>query len=167
MPTEAFERWLVQDYLFAKGLTTFQAIAAARAPRSAQKVLINGLVAMDAELEWFERLACERSLNLQSPHHPTCRRYVDYLITAAYTKPPEILLAILFGIEAAYLAGWSRLEASGPYKEYILRWSNDLFRQYVVDLHLACVEHPHDGQQDEFDTVLRHERDFWTMTYDG
>jgi len=28
LPQEAFERWLVQDYLFAQGLTTFEAITA-------------------------------------------------------------------------------------------------------------------------------------------
>jgi thiaminase/transcriptional activator TenA len=167
LPTEAFERWLVQDYLFAKGLTTFQAIAAGKAPRSAQKVLIDGLVAMEAELQWFEKLASEHSLDLKTPHHPICQRYVDYLIASAYTKPPAIHLAILFGVEAAYLSGWSRLEASGPYEEYIRRWSNDLFSQYVAELHQACVDHPLKGQQDEFNTVLCHERDFWTMTYEG
>jgi len=167
LPPEAFQRWLVQDYLFAKGLTTFQAIAAARAPRSAQKVLIAGLGAMDAELEWFEQLAEERSLDLSAPHHRTCQRYVDYLIASAYTKPPEVLLAILFGVEVAYLCGWSALDASGPYAEFIIRWSNEHFLAYVHQLHEACVTHPHDLQQSEFNDVLRHERDFWKMTYEG
>ncbi len=42
LPGEAFQRWLVQDYSFAKGLAAFQAIAVAQAPRPAQKVLIGG-----------------------------------------------------------------------------------------------------------------------------
>jgi len=167
LPKEAFDRWLVQDYLFAKGLTTFQAIAAARAPRSTQKVLIAGLGAMDAELEWFERLASERSLDLDVPHHQTCQRYVDYLIAAAYTQPSEVLVAILFGVEVAYLSGWSALEASGPYAEFVTRWSTEHFLAYVHQLHDACVLHPHQRQQDQFNEVLRHERDFWIMTYEG
>lgn len=167
LPKEAFDRWLVQDYLFAKGLTTFQAIAAARAPRSAQRVLIAGLGAMDAELEWFEQLGEDRGLDLNDRQHKTCARYVDYLVAAAYTKPVEVLLAILFGVEAAYLSGWSALKASGPYAEFVKRWSNEYFLEYVHQLHDATLAHPHAEQQDEFNEVLRHERDFWTMTYEG
>jgi len=167
LPQDAFQRWLAQDYLFAKGLTTFQAITAARAPRSAHKVLIAGLGAMDAELEWFEQLAKERSLDLNVEHHPTCQRYVDYLIASAYSQPTEVLLAILFGVEVAYLCGWSALDASGPYAEFVARWSNDNFLAYVHQLHDSCISHPHDSQQDQFNEVLRHERDFWQMTYEG
>ncbi|MFT5301603.1 MAG: thiaminase [Mariniblastus sp.] len=167
LPPEAFQRWLVQDYLFAKGLTTFHAIAVSRAPRSAQKVLIAGLAAMDAELEWFEQTAQDRSLDLNAAHHPTCQKYVDYLIASAYTKPVEVLLAILFGVEVAYLCGWSALDATGPYAEFIARWSNENFLAYVHQIHDVCVSHPHDSQQSQFNEVLRHERDFWKMTYEG
>jgi len=51
LPREAFQPWLVQDYSFAEGLATFQAIAVAKTPRPAQKVLIGGLSALDAELD--------------------------------------------------------------------------------------------------------------------
>ncbi|MGB9606856.1 MAG: TenA family transcriptional regulator, partial [Bryobacteraceae bacterium] len=54
LPEDAFRRWLCQDYLFALGLTSFQAVALAKAPRDAHRVLIGGLVALDNELEWFE-----------------------------------------------------------------------------------------------------------------
>ena len=119
LPREAFQRWLVQDYSFAKGLATFQAIAVARAPRPAQIVLIGGLSALDAELDWFEQNAQQQALDLNSALHPTCRRYVDYLIASAYTQPFEVLLAILYGVEASYLCAWSALEASGTYAEFI------------------------------------------------
>lgn len=122
---------------------------------------------MEAELEWFEHMGASRQLDLTSPHHPTCQRYVDYLIASAYTKPPEVLMAILFGVEVAYLFGWSALQPTGRYAEFIDRWSNERFVDYVVQLHDACVAHPRDGQQDQFNEVLRHERDFWTMTYEG
>ena len=54
LPEDAFRRWLAQDYLFAKGLTTFQAIATAKAPRKPQGLLIAGLSALDEEMDWFE-----------------------------------------------------------------------------------------------------------------
>ncbi len=167
LPREAFQRWLVQDYSFAKGLVAFQAIAVSRAPRPAQKVLIGGLSALDAELDWFEKNAQRQALELNAALHPTCRRYVDYLIASAYTQPFEVLLAILYGVEASYLCAWSALEASGPYAEFINRWSNTEFVAYVRELLDVCNLHTHELQQEQFNEVLRHERDFWKMTWEG
>ena len=167
LPREAFQRWLVQDYSFAKGLGAFQAIAVAKTPRPAQKVLIGGLSALDAELDWFEQNAQRQALDLNAALHPTCRRYVDYLIASAYTQPFEVLLAILYGVEASYLCAWSALEASGPYAEFINRWSNAQFVAYVRGLLDVCNLHTHELQQEQFNEVLRHERDFWRMTWEG
>jgi len=164
LPDESFHRWLVQDYAFAKGLAEFQAIAIAKTPRPAQKVLIAGLMALDSELDWFEQKAGQYKLDLHVPNHPTCRRYVDFLIASAYTQPFDVLLPILFGVEAAYLGGWSSLTPSGPYAEYIERWSNPQFVQYVTDLMDICDSKPKDLQQHYFNEVMRHERDFWRMT---
>jgi len=167
LPSEAFQRWLVQDYAFAKGLAAYQAVAVAKTPRPAQKVLIAGLTALDAELDWFEQNAQRQELDLNAAIHPTCRRYVDYLVASAYTQPFEVLLPILYGVEASYLCAWSALEASGPYAEYIDRWSNSLFVEYVAELLGICDREPDDIQQRQFNEVLRHERDFWCMTWEG
>lgn len=172
LPTESFHRWLVQDYAFAKGLAACQAVATAKTPRPAQKVLITGLAALDSELDWFEQKAAQYGLDLHVAMHPTCRRYVDYLIAAAYTQPSEVLLPILFGVEAAYLCAWSSLRGDdsgtdSPYAEYIDRWSNSLFAQYVADLLSHCDRHPDGIQQQQFNEVLRHEQDFWCMTWSG
>ena len=102
LPREAFERWLVQDYLFAQGLTTFEAITVAKTPRPAQKVLIAGLAAMDAETDWFEEMARNRNLDLSEVPHPTCRRYVDFLVASAYSRPFKVLLAVLYSVEVSY-----------------------------------------------------------------
>lgn len=167
LPEAAFRRWLEQDYHFAKGLTSFQAVAAAKTPRPAQSTLIAGLGAMDAELDWFERNARERGYDLQCPVHPTCRRYVDYLIASAYQEPFEHSLAILFGVEAAYLAAWSALKPRGPYAEFIERWSSPQFKEYVNQLSQWAEQHPREGQQRLFNRVLEFERVFWTMTLEG
>ena len=142
LPSDAFHRWLVQDYAFAKGLAAFQAIVIAKTPRPPQKILINGLGALDGELDWFEQKAEQYQLDLSASHHPTCRRYVDYLIAAAYTQPFDVLLAILYGVEAAYLYAWSSLEATGPYAEFIRRWSNPPFGDYVTELLSICDREP-------------------------
>lgn len=69
---------------------------------AARKVLIAGLSALDGELDWFEQKAQQYELDLSAANHPACKRYVDYLIAAAYTQPVEVLLPILFAVEAAY-----------------------------------------------------------------
>ncbi|OHB81011.1 MAG: TenA family transcriptional regulator [Planctomycetes bacterium RBG_16_64_10] len=167
LPNEAFHRWLVQDYLFVKGATTFLAVAIAKTPRPAQKVLISGLAALDMELDWFEEKASKRGFDLNAPPHPTCRRYVDFLVASAYTQPFEVLLGMLYGVEVTYLCGWSALEPTGPYAEFIDRWSNDQFAQYVRRLLDLCRQHVHAGQQELFNEVLRHEHEFWRMTWKG
>ena len=167
LPREAFERWLVQDYLFAQGLTTFEAIAVAKTPRPAQKVLIAGLAAMDAEMDWFEEMARSRNFHLSALPHPTCRRYVDFLVASAYSLPFEVLLAVLYSVEVSYLCAWGELNPIGPYAEFIQRWSNPQFVEYVRQLLQLCDGNPHEDQQQYFNEVLQHERDFWRMTWEG
>ena len=165
LPTEAFERWLVQDYLFVRGLTQFMAILISKTPRPAQKTLIAGLVAFDAELDWFELHLSQRQLDLNADAHPTCKRYVDYLLQLGYSQNFKVLLAAIYGVEVSYLYAWSALEAKGPYAEFITRWTTPEFASYVGELHDLCDTHPHPDQQRVFTEVMRHERDFWRMTW--
>lgn len=167
LPPEAFNRWLVQDHQFADALTSFQGIAAAKTPRRIRKPLIAGLGALDAEMDWFEAQASARGLKLNAPVHEVCRRYCDFLIQAAYSEPYPVLLAVLFGVEASYLAAWSGLPPKGPYAEFIDRWSNPLFAEYVESLRVLAEGNLHESSQRYFDGVLAHERDFWRMTWEG
>ncbi len=167
LPPESFHRWLEQDYQFARGLIAFQAVLAAKTPRPSNKPVIAGLVAIDAELDWFERHLSQRGLDAGAAPHPVCRRYVDFLVTAAYAAPFEVSLAILFGVEVCYLVAWSQLAPSGPYAEFITRWSNDAFGEYVRSLRVLVDRHRHGAQQAAFDATLRHECDFWSMTREG
>ena len=167
LPEVAFHRWLVQDFLFVRGFTRFVALAISRTPRPAQSTLIGGLAALDAELTWFEGHAEARNLDLGAAAHPTCRRYVDFLVASAYSEPFAVLLAIIYGVEVAYTVAWGKLEASGRYAEFIERWTGAEFQQYVAELLRLADAHPHPGQQAAFDEVMRHERDFWRMTWSG
>ncbi len=164
---EALNRWLVQDYYFADALTSFQAVTLAKTPRRFREPLLGGLVAMDQEMGWFERLASRRRLELDSPVHPVCQRYCDFLLRVAYCEPYQVALAVLFGVEASYLAAWSRLKPAGPYKELIDRWSNKNFVSYVNSLWNLTEENPHKDNQRHFNLVLEHEHEFWKMTWEG
>ena len=167
LPAEAFNRWLVQDYLFVKGFAVFVALTIAKTPRPGQSTLIAGLSALDDELDWFESHTSARSLRLDAEHHPVCRRYVDFLIAAGYSQPYEVLLAIFYGVEVAYTVAWGRFEAKGPFAEFIERWTHEDFQAYVRLLARLADEHPHHEQQPLFNEVMRHERDFWRMTSEG
>jgi thiaminase/transcriptional activator TenA len=165
LPVEAFQRWLAQDYLFAKDLTAFQAILLAKAPRDCHKALVGGLGALDKELEWFESQARRLQVDLGIAPHPTCRRYTDFLLRCAYTEVYPVLIAMLFGVEASYLAAWSAFVPAGHYAELIARWSSSDFAAYVEALGGLADRHPHEAAQQHFNEVLVHEREFWKMSW--
>ncbi len=164
---DTFRRWLSQDYLFAKDLMAFQAVLLAKAPRPCQEQLIGGLASLERELAWFESRAAREQLALDILPHPTCRRYTDFLIRCAYTQPYPVLLAMLFGVEAAYLTAWSALRPSGPFAEFVERWSSPDFATYVAALGDLATRHPHAAAQEHFNQVLEHEREFWRMSWGG
>jgi formylaminopyrimidine deformylase / aminopyrimidine aminohydrolase len=167
LAANAFQRWLAQDYLFAKDLMAFQALLLTKTPRDCHAPLIGGLAALDKELGWFESHGARHQVDLDVASHPTCRRYTDFLIRCAYTQPYQVLLAMLFGVEAAYLTAWSALPPSGPYAEFIERWSSSDFAAYVSALGGLAERHPHDAAREHFNEVLAHEREFWRMSWEG
>lgn len=167
LPKEALQRWLAQDYLFARDLLAFQSILLSKSPRSCHAVLVGGLGALEAELSWFESRSERLSLDLKVEPHPVCRRYGDFMIRSAYTEPAAVLLAVLFGIEVAYLVAWSALKPEGEYRQFIERWSSPMFIEYVATLQRLTEEHQHEAQQAAFDQVLELEREFWRMTWEG
>jgi len=167
LPAETFHRWLAQDYYFADALNSFQAIALAKTPRDLRKPLLQGLVALGAEMDWFESVAATSGVNLGVAQHPICRHYCDFLLRVAYIESYPILLMVLFGVEASYLAAWSRLRPGGPYLDFIRRWSSPEFAEYVSSLRALAEQHPRESSQAYFEEVLNHERDFWTMAWEG
>ena len=69
-------------------------------------------------MNWFEAHATRLQVELDIPAHAICRRYTDFLLRSVYTEPWPVLLAILFAVEASYLAAWGALPPSGPYAEF-------------------------------------------------
>jgi formylaminopyrimidine deformylase / aminopyrimidine aminohydrolase len=165
LAVEAFRRWLAQDYLFTKDLTAFQSILLAKIPRDCHKTLVGGLGALDKELEWFESHAGRLQVDLAIPPHRICRRYTDFLLHCVHTEAYPVLIAVLFGVEASYLAAWSALVAAGLYSEFIARWSSVDFAAYVEALGGLADRYPHEGAQKFFNEVLVHEREFWQMSW--
>jgi len=91
LPVAAFSAWLHQDHLFVSDLLAFQARLLAAAPRSAEAVLAAGLVALEAELSWFEEQMGLRGLILVAARHPTTETYrqeLERLLAEPFERTP-------------------------------------------------------------------------------
>ncbi len=166
----AFARWLSQDYHFALALTRTEARALACAPREDLELLVGGIQAMVAELDWFESRASERAIDLDVPLHPTARAYIDYLRALA-DEPYSVQLTALWALELAYLEGWRTARPGAPaFREFVEHWTSDAFAAYVDALEAAanCVlADAGEPECDAFRWIARYERDFWQMAYTG
>lgn len=174
LPAGAFERWLGQDYLYVRDLLVFQARLLSRAPRPAQAVIVGGLVALEAELEWFEGLAEGRGLALDIPRHPTTVTYRE-LLAGLEDEPYPAGITGLWTIELAYLEAWKGAAPGHPdYREFVEHWTTPEFGGYVAGLEEASDIALKGASEDEreraeraFLMVARLERDFWEMAYAG
>ena len=173
-PAGSFEAWLAQDYLFASDLLVFQARLLARTPRPAQAVVAGGLVAIEAELSWFEEKARERGLDLETPRHPTTVAYRD-LMTILEGEPYPVAVTALWAIEQAYLEAWRGAAPGYPdYREFVEHWTTEEFAGYVAGLREAADAALETADEDErkqaeaaFLEVARLEREFWEMAWSG
>lgn len=173
-PAGAFESWLIQDYLFVGDALVFQAGLLARAPRPAQAVLAGGLVAIEAELTWFEEHAEQRELALDVPRHPTTAAYGGFLASLEHEPYPAAITA-LWAVERAYLEAWMGAAPGHPeYRQFVEHWTTPEFADYVTGLEEAAsdaLRSAHEQERERAETafleVARLERDFWQMAWSG
>jgi thiaminase/transcriptional activator TenA len=163
LPARTFDDWLSQDYLFVTDLLVFQASLLALAPRPAQRVLAGGLVALEAEVTWFETVAVQRGLRLGGERHPTTVAYGSALLQLLAAGPAPALFA-LWALERAYLEAWrGALPGAPQYRAFVEHWTVPEFAEYVLDLQ-GCTE---DGPASEaaFLQICRLERAFWDIAW--
>ena len=172
LPTQAFATWLVQDYLFACDELAFQARLLARAPRSDQALLANGLVAMEAELSWFETQAQQWHLSLNASPHPVTASYGAFL-RSLDQQPYAATMTALWAVELAYLEAWrSAAPGQPPYQTFVERWTSPAFADFVSHLQQAAAvaltssQVGHEAEK-AFLEVARLEREFWQMAWSG
>ena len=162
LPVRAFDTWLAQDALFVAHLLAFQARLLARAPRPAQRVLAGGAVALVDELDWFDRLATERGLDLTAEPRPATRAYAA-LLERLDAAPYVDALACLWVVERVYLDAWtSVLPGAAGYAELVEHWTTPAFGAYVTALEELADQA---GRPDEvlLVEVLQSEAAFWDM----
>lgn len=174
LPAQAFEAWLAQDYLFVADLLVFQARLLARAPRPAQPILAAGLVALEAELAWFEAHAAQRGLALDVARQPATAHY-RALLEALEAAPYPAAITGLWTIERAYLDAWLGAAPGGKaYREFVEHWTVAAFGDYVAGLEraadLALCTSPSEIcalATTAFVDVARIECEFWEMAWPG
>lgn len=160
----AFATWLAQDALFVADLLAFQARLVARAPRPAQRVLAGGVVALVAELDWFDALAAHRGLDLDVEPLEATRDYADLLAALDAAPYPEAVTC-LWALERVYLDAWtSALPATGDDAEVVEHWTGPAFEAYVTELErLAAAAAPELADRRLLLAVLHQEAAFWAM----
>jgi formylaminopyrimidine deformylase / aminopyrimidine aminohydrolase len=161
LPEGAFAAWLQQDHLFVGDLLAFQARLLAGSPRSAQKVLATGLVALEAELTWFEQNAVRAGVVLGAPRHPTTEAYRAEL-ELLLMEPFEAGITGLWGVELAYLEAWRGAAPGAPqYREYVEHWTVPEFADYVAGLEAHAKDST--AAEAAWLRIVHLEREFWDM----
>lgn len=133
-------------------------------------MLAVGLVAVEAELGWFEEKAGERGLELGVPRHPTTTAYRDFLFSLEREPYPAGITA-LWALERAYLEAWKNAAPGHPdYREFVEHWTTPEFVGFVAGLEKAAGSVPTSGGEGEraetaFLEVTQLEKDFWEMAW--
>jgi formylaminopyrimidine deformylase / aminopyrimidine aminohydrolase len=167
-----FNTWLVQDYLFVVEFTRMAARLLAAAPVGDFDVLLSGLGALQAELQWFRDKASDRQLLLDTAQQPTCEEYCQ-VMEALADRPYAVQAVAFWAIELSYNQGWQRPgPMPAPYTEFADRWGNPGFTDYVkllehqADQALAAADA---GEQAEaemaFLAIATLEQAFWQMAF--
>jgi thiaminase len=138
------------------------------------EVLLNGLQALQDELQWFRAQAAERQLDLASPRQETCQIYCEFMGNLAHALY-SVQATALWAIEYAYNQGWQLPgPMPAPYTEFADRWGNPGFTDYVqllaaqADASLAQANGAEIAQAEAaFLRVAKLEKAFWQMAYGG
>ena len=165
----AFATWLAQDYLFVGDLLRFQARLLARAPRHAQAVLAGGLVALEAELTWFEEHAAARRVELVEQRHPTTEAYRRFMASLD-ARPFPAALTALWALERAYMEAWGHASPGAEaYRPFVEHWTVPEVAGYVAGLAVAADRAMAEGEgvEEAFLETARLEATFWEMAWSG
>jgi thiaminase/transcriptional activator TenA len=129
LPVAALDTWLAQDALFVADLLAFQARLLARAPRTDQAVLAGGAVALVEELDWFDRLAADRGLDLAAAPLPATLAYRELLLRLDAAPYPDAL-GCLEVVERVYLEAWRwALPGAPAYAALVEHWTTRASRR--------------------------------------
>jgi hypothetical protein len=153
-PNQQFFRgWIVAAIRTISSGVRLQAIVAAQTPRPSQKVLFGGLVSQSHDLDFLEKYADRRIINVFEPPAKPWLDMVDEL-GECERRPFEIGLAVLFAIQLLNHACWGRIAENPSYLDFSDRWTSPAHVAYCQALNDACRRNPHLEAQSAFNAVL-------------
>ena len=86
-------------------------------------MLAGGCLALVEELDWFERQALGRGLDLPKPALPAPVAYVELLRTLD-AAPYELAVTALWVLERVYLLAWaSAASESSRFAQFVEHWT--------------------------------------------
>ncbi len=167
LPQAVFDRWFVQQYHFILRFCSFFSVCLDKAPREDWPVLLRGTGRLEEETDWFEQQAVARHLDLGEPLHFVTRTYTDFLLWSASRKTYAVLAAVVFAVVVSSLAAWRRLPQTGPYREFIRRWSDEVLWDYAGEVGEITQRYEDPGMLQAFHSILDYQNLFWRMALEG
>lgn len=183
LPEEKFRRYFRQDYLFLKVLSSFLALAIAKAPDfpSARRLPAFLETILTGEEELFQRSFRQMGLAVEEIQEieplPACRAFSDYLLRLGYEGDFYDIMVALSCVEGTYLDWAERARAAGKspsktaYREWIDIHADPGLADFVSwlrkSIDQAGLEARRERWEEIFQTCLRYEIRFWDMAYRG
>jgi thiaminase len=140
-----FDMWVAQDYLFVLQFSRMAGRLLGAAPNvHLIDLLLGGLAALQAELQWFRGLASRRNIDLSwaesAQPHATNKRYQEFM-EATGQRDFAVQMVAFWAIEKVYNQAWREQEGGkkgGQYEECVARWGSPEFAEYVLQLEAAA-----------------------------
>jgi len=167
-----FDRWLLEDHAFVVQFRRFLAGVLVAAPDEvARDVLAGGLAALTPELELFRSELAQRGLDPGGYEASTvCLGYSGWML-ASLNSGYDVALAVLHGVERAYLDAWTAVrQRSGghQYEAFVRNWSSPEFGVWVQELgELLGPGPPSPAQVYAYRQVAGWEHAFWDAVHRG
>jgi thiaminase/transcriptional activator TenA len=167
IPKKVFDSWLTQLYHFVKAFARTQARIIAQAPLEDVRILVDGLKAVMAELDWFENKAQEREISFDVPLGPVVRAHIDFLLALTYETYPHQIV-VLWAIERIYLEAWkSTLSGSSTYRDFTEHWTTyDDYAQALEAAANRAMAGTNESVSDDFNWAVKYMIKFWEMGYE-
>jgi thiaminase/transcriptional activator TenA len=179
LPTQRFETWLRQDYIFVREDIGVIGCMLARAPVELRRLLGDFIPALHRELDLFESMANEIGVSLEQVEPaPICHAYTMFLLATAQARSFAESFAVLYGAEKAYGDSWRQVKTRqthpNRYQRFIDHWGSDAFAAWVDELAQAldrlvegCGPDEQLRMEQLFRLTVRYEYLFWNMALTG
>ncbi len=171
LPTEVFDRWVVQHRHFMEGVFPSICRTAAAAPERDRPALLQVLRNIFDYLGLLDGMLASRGLDPASPIHPVCRAYTDFTVSLAF-EPYRVALVALWAQHRAYRDAWKWAHPGAPkFRGVVRTWYSPTYEPALAGVSRAAdaalaEAPPREVRRAElvFLDVASYELAFWVTT---